>query len=203
MTIREQEGVRGFWRRLRRWLADENISYVYYADATTFQPVEPPDTAAYAILLCTADSLATCRETVAAFPSIIAGGIARGHLGMLAAVARRWVCRISAVPGPRPRLVYGYPFRLDRHSAYLENMETLEGWRGRGIAPLLLSRMVEELRERGVRAVYCCIDIRNTPSMRAVEKCGCTRIGVLISRRRLGRWISQLATLDEASLPQG
>ncbi|MHB0937695.1 MAG: GNAT family N-acetyltransferase [Armatimonadota bacterium] len=107
---------------------------------------------------------------------------------------------MSAVRGSQTYRVFGAELALTATEAYLENAETIPKQRGRGLASVLLAQLLASLRARGVQTTCALVRVDNAASRRMVEKCGLRQAGVLVSRRRLGRWLSDYSCLQAAAI---
>jgi ribosomal protein S18 acetylase RimI-like enzyme len=189
--------VGDFVLRVWRWLIQDNIYYLYWR---TLDAVHPHlDCPPYRLVLADAERLPAVEDDVRDLPGDLIDGIRRGDMVCCALQGDRWVARVSATLGPRTWRIYGHEMRLDQAEAFVANLETTPTHRGCGWAPELVFRCCDALASRGVRKVFLLVDMDNTASIRVMEKCGCARAGVLITRRRFGRWHAQLALLDDTA----
>ena len=184
-----------YWQRLLRWLTHEDASYLFATTTERMRQTAPAPSPQYRMVLCTTQNLAEMQHALENFPPVIAEGMAHGDLAILAVAEGHIIARASAVLGPQRYQAFGHEFTLGETEAYIENVETETAWREQGVAHAVITRLADELHARGMRDVCLLVHIKNTPSIHLFEKCGCTRRGVLISRRVFGHWQSQLAVL--------
>lgn len=74
---------------------------------------------------------------------------------------------------------------LKEGDIYIDDAYTVPELRGRGINTLLHHYILEECRKRGFRRALIIVDVKNTASMRAMEKCDFASIGRFVYRRFL------------------
>jgi hypothetical protein len=190
--------------RVKRWYWHDETSYLYLLSPAVMLAAAPPPVSGLRVHVCDRERLARVKAAIPDFPTIIEPHIRRGDLGIFAATDAGWVFRSTAVLGPKTYPIAGYPLVLSASDAYLECAETIPTWRGRGVAPGMLGPTARELVSRGVIRIYMTINVTNTASCRAAEKGGAERIGIITSRRRIGRWhviFTQLARASEHIVP--
>lgn len=62
---------------------------------------------------------------------------------------------------------------------------TLLQWRGKGLASQLLSKMLEELKEKQVNGIWALVDIDHLPSIKTLTKMEFKRIDIIKHMDRL------------------
>lgn len=76
---------------------------------------------------------------------------------------------------------------LRKNEAKLVQIVTLPESRGNGVAPQLICKSFEDLKKRGFKTAYARVWHSNTPSCRAFEKSGWTKIALVIEINPLRR----------------
>jgi ribosomal protein S18 acetylase RimI-like enzyme len=189
-------GMMALWQRARKWLRDDDLCYLYACPLDLVLRTAPPPRPELRIVVADADTLPAEMAALPGLSPVIANYVRDGHLAILAATDSTWVFRSVAILGPRTYPMHGFPLALTHEDAYLEGAETHPEWRGRGVAPSMLSPTARELLRRGYRYMYVTVAVTNLASCKALEKGGATHQGIITAHRRLGYWRAQFERED-------
>ena len=88
--------------------------------------------------------------------------------------------------------------RLGLHEGEIKYSLTLEPYRGKNLYPLTLIQIQKYLRGKGYRRVFICVEERNLPSIRGIEKAGFKTISRLQLIKVMGIQLSKKYYWSEA-----
>lgn len=185
--------IRDYWRQARRWMRHHEANYLYASsvEALLRHSAHLPDP--LQVLIVDAGNLSYALPRRPVFPPLFRTRVHRGDVAIMAIYEEEWIFRSLAVIGPNSCPVTGHSLELGVHDAFLECAETHPDWRGRGVAPSMLYPTALELLSRGITRAFFTVDPDNTASIRAMEKGGARRQGLITADRLLGHWFTRFA----------
>jgi GNAT superfamily N-acetyltransferase len=83
-------------------------------------------------------------------------------------------------------------FQLNADQAYIYNTFVIKSYRGKGLAPLMLSALVKELHELGRTDIYSIVEAFNKPAKRYHEHVGARRLELRLLIVLFKRWMFDL-----------
>jgi len=83
-------------------------------------------------------------------------------------------------------LDFGRVFDFPPGTAFIYDTYVTPELRGRNIAPFLIDRTSEFMKERGYSEIYCHIRVKNQASINAYRKCGFEQLRIISSFTVLG-----------------
>ena len=87
-------------------------------------------------------------------------------------------------------------FDFPAGTAFIYDTYVAPGLRGRNIAPFLIDRTSEFMREKGYSQIYCHIRVKNAASIKAYQKCGFEQLRVISFFHRLFPVTEKFSGLD-------
>ncbi len=180
--------IRSLLRQARRWMRHHEENYLYASSVEALLRHTTHLGDPLQVLVVDAHNIGFVLPRRPAFPPLFRTRVLRGDVAIMALLEEEWIFRSLAVLGPNSCPVTGYPLQLSATDAFLECAETHPAWRGKGVAPSMLFPTALELLAHGITRVFFTVDPTNAPSIRAMEKGGAERQGLIVADRWLGRW---------------
>ncbi|MBQ7635311.1 MAG: GNAT family N-acetyltransferase [Bacteroidaceae bacterium] len=85
-----------------------------------------------------------------------------------------------------PHTIHGLgDFRLDTGEAWIGPVFVKKQWRGKGLNPLMVAKLLNKLREAGIHTIYTCISGDNAASLGSFRKMGFKEWGRLGSESEM------------------
>ncbi|MGA2915487.1 MAG: hypothetical protein ABSE89_05625 [Sedimentisphaerales bacterium] len=90
-------------------------------------------------------------------------------------------------------------FRLLTNQTWMYNAITVKAARGRGLYPNTIRYMAKVLQKSGIDEAFIDVDSKNCPSIRGLEKAGCTRVALIHMKKILSKTVYKITVFDNST----